>query len=257
MPAIFKRYNAAFLGLDSMRSILAFDASGDCCSVTLNLASGFIGTLQSREPRSHAAKLLPFTQTLLDQANCSLADIDAIACSAGPGSFTGLRIALSVAQGLAYASNKSIILINSLAAMVQSVVFTVQPTLCLPLMDARMDEVYWGAYSYDGFPLDAVASALMGKKEDFLMQLKILLTQHSSVIALGEGWQTVPFAQAALKQLNIELINTAEPHSLAVAQLAQVFAAADDGCLIDPQKADLFYCRDAVAWNKRRRIRAL
>ncbi|MDZ7924646.1 MAG: tRNA (adenosine(37)-N6)-threonylcarbamoyltransferase complex dimerization subunit type 1 TsaB [Marinagarivorans sp.] len=239
-----------------MRSILAFDASGDCCSVTLKLASGFIHTLQSSEPRSHAAKLLPFTQTLLDQANCNLADIDVIACSAGPGSFTGLRIALSVAQGLAYASNKSIILINSLAAMVQSVDFTLQPTLCLPLMDARIDEVYWGAYSCDGRPLDSSVPALMGNKENFLAQLKMLLTQHSSVVALGQAWQTVPFAQAALTQLNIELINTAEPHSLAVAQLAEVFAVTD-GCLIDPQKADLFYCRDSVAWNKRQRIRAL
>ncbi len=237
-----------------MRSILAFDASGDCCSVTLSLAAGFVNTLQSHEPRSHAAKLLPFTQILLQQANSSLADLDAVVCSAGPGSFTGLRIALSVAQGLAYAANKPIVLINSLAAMVQSVEPTSISTLYLPLMDARMGEVYWGAYSGDCRPIDAATAALIGKQDNFKSKIQSLITGYSSVVALGWGWQSVSFAQAALAELNIELVETVEPHSFAVAQLAQAMVPFENH-FVEPQKADLFYCRDSVAWNKRQRIR--
>lgn len=241
-----------------MSTILAFEASGEQCSVSLKI-NDEVNTLVSHEARAHAAHLLPFTEQVLAQSQLALADIDAIACAVGPGSFTGLRIALSVAQGLAYASDKPIIPINSLAAM--TVPFhQVDKALLLPLVDARMDEVYWGGYTLNGYC--ALANdANIGSRSSFYENLKTTLEaakiEPANVLAVGRAWGNIDFAQAAGKSLGLDFIVDElanESSSAYVADLAQV--AWNEGHYLPPQKVDLYYCRDSIAWNKRKRIRA-
>lgn len=241
-----------------MTTILAFEASGEQCSVTLSI-NDQMNTLMSDQPRAHASHLLPFTEQLLAQAHITLSDVDAIACAVGPGSFTGLRIALSVAQGLAYASDKPIISINSLAAMSASLSVT-DSHIIVPLVDARMDEVYWGAYDTQSQSLGS-AEAYIGSRNSFEAELKALLAsindQGLKILAVGKAWQTIDFAQAAANALAIDLaptLNGDEASSAYVAALA--INEWNKGHSISPQNADLYYCRDSVAWNKRTRIRS-
>ena len=241
-----------------MGKILAFDASGDGCSVTLSLSDQTEITLRSEEAKSHATHLLPFTQQLLEENSLKLSDIGAIACAIGPGSFTGLRIALSTAQGLAYAANKPIIPVNSLAAMTVSAKITDPNRLCLPLVDARMGEAYWGGYYVNGAAI-ANAEALLGRADDFESALEQLLSSSingapSLVIALGNAWGNIAFAANALTHFNLEYIEQCAPDASAVARLARTQLQL--GHVEKPQRVDLCYCRNTVAWNKRTRIRA-
>lgn len=241
-----------------MTTILAFEASGEQCSVSLSV-NDQVKTITSDQPRAHASHLLPFTQQLLAQAQITLPDVDAIACAVGPGSFTGLRIALSVAQGLAYASDKPIISINSLAAMSASLSVTGN-SIILPLVDARMDEVYWGAFN-NHYQSLGNAEAYIGSRDSFEEELKTQLRsindQGSTILAVGKAWQTIDFAKAAAKAFAIDLTPTLNSQE---ASAAYVVALAmnewNKGHYISPQEADLYYCRDSVAWNKRTRIRS-
>ncbi|WP_053980300.1 tRNA (adenosine(37)-N6)-threonylcarbamoyltransferase complex dimerization subunit type 1 TsaB [Marinagarivorans algicola] len=240
-----------------MSTILAFEASGEQCSVSLSV-NHKTQTLVSHQPRAHATHLLPFTEQLLAEHQYTLSDVDAIACATGPGSFTGLRIALSVAQGLAYASDKPVISVNSLAAMTVPLKES-QAALVLPLVDARMDEVYWGAYGLDG-QSRIEQKALMGARAGFEDALNALLhnltVNASQVLATGQAWHSIDYAKNAAQALGIRLApeDTRDKVSAAyVVSLAQV--AWEKGDYVSPQAVDLYYCRDSIAWNKRTRIR--
>jgi tRNA threonylcarbamoyladenosine biosynthesis protein TsaB len=85
--------------------------------------------------------------TALQEADLSLSQLEAIACTQGPGSFTGVRMSLSVAQSLAFAQDLPIIGISTLQALAQSAVRLFAATHVLAGLDARMQEVYWGAFA--------------------------------------------------------------------------------------------------------------
>lgn len=254
-----------------MSLILALDASADACSVALSLPNGSTLTRISHEPRAHATYLLSFVESVLEEANISLSRLDAIACAVGPGSFTGLRIALSTAQGLAFSVQKNIIPVNSLAAMVESVILqesivkrgllveqrsTAEQTVnnddltYLPLMDARMNEVYWGHYAAPLSPLPQKTALVSGEK-DFVAALSQIAQQKVRLI--GESWDNVPFAQAAAKALGLAPI-PAQSDARSVLRLAMKgFDIGHQG--EKPSHVDLCYCRNSVAWDKRQPIR--
>lgn len=232
-----------------MTPIIALDASSEACSVSLRFASGQTITRVSDEPRTHAAKLLPFIDQLLSEASVSLSDIGAIACAVGPGSFTGLRIALGIAQGLAFGSNLPIAPVCTLAAMASLEKDHHSDKILLPLLDARMAEVYWGAYSCNAQALDDSFIARVNNADDFRQEI-IALSLNRSVIAVGDAWKQVDFAQSILQELNLPLYTSSLPLSEAVAELA---ALSD--IRLAPNNVDLLYCRNSVAWDKRQRIR--
>lgn len=233
-----------------MSSIIALDASGEACSVSLKLPSGHIITRVSDEPRAHAAKLLPFVDQLLAEADLSFKEIDAIACAVGPGSFTGLRIALGVAQGLAFGTGLPVIPVCTLAAMAWSVKGSERENVYLPLLDARMAEVYWGAYFCSAQALNESLIARVNNAEDFHQEIRALGKKHT-LVAVGTAWQQVGFAQVVLQELELSLSICAASLSEAVAELA---ALSD--IRMAPSEVDLLYCRNSVAWDKRQRIRS-
>lgn len=232
-----------------MNTILALDASGESCSVSLRLASGEIATLVSEEPRAHAAKLLPFIDQLLADAGISLTSVDSIACAVGPGSFTGLRIALGVAQGLAYGAGLPIIPVCTLAAMVGSKK-SAEQSVFIPLLDARMQEVYWGAYNTSLQPVDDTLLARVSGAAEFEAAIKELAAQYS-LIAIGDAWQEVPFAEPLVSNLSLAQDVALSSLSESVAELAVCSTHQ-----YPPHEVDLLYCRNSVAWDKRQRIRS-
>ena len=128
--------------------LLALETATDACSVALYL-DGEIHEDFRIAPRAHTQLLLPMAEGLLQQVGLRPADLDALAFGRGPGAFTGVRIATAVVQGLAYALERPVLPISTLAALAQGAYrqYGWQQIACA--MDARMDEVYWGAYVLD------------------------------------------------------------------------------------------------------------
>lgn len=125
-------------------NLLAIETSTETCSVALEV-NGDVLERYEHAPRGHAALLLPWVEQLLAESGVALSSLDAIAFSRGPGSFTSLRIGIGVVQGLAWASNRPVVPVSSLAATAQTA-FNEGVVSALVALDARMDEVFTGTF---------------------------------------------------------------------------------------------------------------
>ena len=131
--------------------ILAIDTATEACSVALNLH----GTVTQRfeiAPNGHSKLVLDMAESLLKQCGLDLQQLDALAVDVGPGSFTGLRIGVGVAQGLAYGAGRKVIPVGSLDALAHGVFYEAsheasQATV-LAAIDARMGQIYYGLYGF-------------------------------------------------------------------------------------------------------------
>ncbi len=140
-----------------MATILNIETSGTTCSAALTAEGMIVAHREDFEGRNHAALLSGFIKHCLDYAAEHELKLDAVAVSMGPGSYTGLRIGLSEAKGLAYALEIPLIGINTLELMATRVMFstdTIDPdTIFIPMVDARRMEVYTAAYDFGLTPL--------------------------------------------------------------------------------------------------------
>ncbi len=232
-----------------MTTILAIDASTETCSVAIMLPNGMHEAVCA-EPRTHAGRILPMLDALLAEAGVSLHQIDAIAYGAGPGSFTGLRIALSLAQGLAFGLEKPLIPVESLHAMAyafaQDPKHTQDSVVCL--LDARMDEFYLASFQVvDALPQMLQPAQLCGYA---LFPQQLDITIDASVAGLGGGWAQVdPELRAMLGYCDTQAV----PLASAIAQLGLKFF--DSGVRPAAEQAEPLYLRNSVSWNKRQRLR--
>jgi tRNA threonylcarbamoyladenosine biosynthesis protein TsaB len=168
-------------------NILAFDTSTIACSVALYLSDpapdGQIFSAHELCPMQHTAMVLPMIQSLLDAAGITLDQLDAIAFGCGPGSFTGIRIAASLAQGLAFAKSLPVIPVSSLVAAAQAAYMAQGYERILVAVDARMDQIYWGAYQLE--------NGLMQPVIPDELSLPAAITQVSAAnwCGVGDGWR--------------------------------------------------------------------
>ncbi|MFI4957408.1 MAG: tRNA (adenosine(37)-N6)-threonylcarbamoyltransferase complex dimerization subunit type 1 TsaB [Gammaproteobacteria bacterium] len=128
--------------------ILALDATSEQCSAAI-LIDGQIISRSQHAPRDHTQMLLSFIDGLLKEAQTTLQQLDAIAFGAGPGSFTGIRIAAAMVQGLAFGASKPVIPISSLRAVAYECYERAGAKSVMAALDARKSEVYWGLYMWD------------------------------------------------------------------------------------------------------------
>ena len=135
----------------NMALLLNIETATPVCSVAISQNSEIIGILESREDRSHASMLAPFIHEIFKKNAIRKSEIDAVAVSRGPGSYTGLRIGVSTAKGISYAMNKPLIAVDTLQAMAyglmkksdQEISEPIDPeTWLCPMIDARRMEVY-------------------------------------------------------------------------------------------------------------------
>jgi tRNA threonylcarbamoyladenosine biosynthesis protein TsaB len=172
-----------------MALILNIETSTPVCSVAISRNSEIVGILESSEEKSHASHLALFIQDIFAENSIEKEMIDAVAVSRGPGSYTGLRIGVSTAKGIAYALNKPLIAIDTLQAMAYGAVqllysqrrkFPDNAWLC-PMIDARRMEVYTSFYDFDLNQQRDIKAEII-EKESFK---KILA--HRSVFFFGNG----------------------------------------------------------------------
>ena len=125
--------------------ILAFETSTDACSVALRVGEETRERFE-KAPRRHAELVLPMAESLLAEAGLGPGDLDGLAFGRGPGSFTGVRIAAAVVQGVAFATGLPVAPVSTLQALAEGVAREMGEDSVLAVLDARMGEVYWGAY---------------------------------------------------------------------------------------------------------------
>lgn len=223
-----------------MLRILAIETATDACSVALLLGHEVQERLEIA-PRRHAALLLPFADALLADAGLPVQQLDAIAFGRGPGSFTGLRIAAGMAQGMAFGADLPVLPVSTLAALAQGTVREQGAQAVLAALDARMQEVYWGAYR----------RAAGGLVE--LVAEETVTAPGQVVVPVGDGWSGAGSGWASYAQLLESRCGVAaadihagqQPHAADVARLAAAVFERAGG--VPAQQGLPVYLRDKVA----------
>jgi tRNA threonylcarbamoyladenosine biosynthesis protein TsaB len=170
--------------LCSNMKILAFDTSTNYCSVAL-LNGKKIRENCLLAAKEHGQVILSMIAKLLDQEKTELSDLDLIAFGRGPGSFTGLRIAASVAQGLSFVLGIPVIGISTLEAMAVEAHQLYGAKKVLSLIDARMNEIYWGQYFWN---VKKKRMVLKGKEKVSPPEKINLPKTEKQWIGVGSGW---------------------------------------------------------------------
>ncbi len=225
-------------------NILALDTATESCSVAL-LKNDRLIDASELAPRRHAERVLPMAEALLAEAGLVRADIDGIAVGRGPGAFTGVRLAVSVAQGLAFALDIPVVTVSSLAALAMEAPNDDAATLAV--IDARMGEIYAGCFRRDAEGLvSAIDEERVGKADD------LILPQADAWNVVGTGWGE--YASTLRDQLPSEprwAESARYPQARHVACLAAPRFAAGD--TLSSEQALPVYLRDKVARTLRER----
>ena len=218
--------------------ILAIDASSEICALALGEGERWVERSVVAEQR-HSELLLPMIRSLLDECGCTLDDVDGIAFGAGPGSFTGLRLACGVAQGLALGAGLPLVGVSTLEALAETARRRNGAIRVIAALDARMREVYVAAYQHDG--------------ERWQEVLAPQVTDPASApLPAGSGWAGVGSgfgAYPALRERCVALLASCDdsvtPAAAAIGVLASPRFAAGEG--IAARDAAPCYVRHKVA----------
>ena len=215
--------------------LLAFETATEACSVAV-LVDGEVRERFEVAPRRHAELALPWADALLAEAGVAKSQLDAIAVGRGPGAFTGVRLAVALAQGIALALDRPVLPVSTLAVLAAQA----PGARVIAAIDARMGEVYLGRFlPQDGEPRLAGA-------ETVVAPLQAALPEGGGWHGLGTGFAA---ADGALRQrLGEALVSVdaqALPHAADVARLgARAFARGE---AIAPDRLEPAYLRDNVA----------
>ncbi|HHQ4597372.1 tRNA (adenosine(37)-N6)-threonylcarbamoyltransferase complex dimerization subunit type 1 TsaB [Aeromonas veronii] len=223
--------------------ILAVDTATEACSAAL-LVGGKLFSRWEEAPRDHTRKILPMVQAVLEDAGISLSDLDAIAFGRGPGSFTGVRIGISVAQGLAFGAGVPLIGISTLAAMAQGAYRLDGAEQVLTAIDARMNEVYFGRYELIDGRMQLVGDEVVSEPAA-LVDVRGKLA--GPVTCVGTGFETYGETLSGLAD-ELEVSQVRFPAAEDMLPLAR--AAWLAGEAVPVEQATPVYLRDKVTWKK-------
>lgn len=213
--------------------LLAIETAFEACSVAV-LVNGECTERFALAPRGHAASVLPWVEEMLAGAGLGLGALDAIAFSQGPGGFTSLRIGISVVQGLAFGAGLPVVPVSSLQATAQ----VAGAELALVVMDARMQEVYSGAYALrEGLAVPVQADRL-------LPPAAVTVPDDRGWTGVGNGFARCPELATLASGLRAVQADT-WPRASAVAVLAAHWLRDHTG--LPAEAAQPVYLRDRVA----------
>jgi tRNA threonylcarbamoyladenosine biosynthesis protein TsaB len=220
--------------------ILAVDASTDACSAAL-LMDGEVHERYEMAPQQHTRLLMPMVHELLAETGNSLKSMDAYAFGQGPGSFTGLRIAIALVQGLAMGTDRPVIGISTLAALAQRAIRMDSATQVAAALDARMGQVYWGL-----FQAGASGYAEPFSAEAVLDPAQVPRLKAGEWMAVGNGWSS--YRESLLQSSGLGPTSPdvdARPRAGEIARLAAPVLERGGG--VPPAVAEPVYLRQQVA----------
>lgn len=222
-------------------NILALDTCTEMCSAAV-MINGKVFERSELTQRGHSEKILGMLDAVMAEAKCTLADIDVVAFGRGPGSFTGVRIGVGVAQGIAFARQLPVIPVSTMAAVAQLAIDNHAATRIAVAMDARMGEVYAAHFVAE----NGLAEKL--DEEQVCAPDKFHPADNAQWFAAGTGWDEygIVLTQNFAQQISDK--QALLPTASAIAKLA--FAAAQKGQTISAEQAVPVYLRDNVAKKK-------
>lgn len=221
--------------------LLGLDTAGPRCSVAL-LLDGELVERDISGDRIHAESVLPLVERLLAEAGIVLTGLDAIAFGRGPGAFTGLRVATSVAQGLAYGAALPVLPVSDLEALAAAAMRLHQVERVVACLDARMHEVYWAAYERRPEGLVALTEESLSPPAD------VRAPSPGPWFGAGAGWAAYGEVLRAQVSPLIGLDGGLLPGAGDIARLGE--KAFEKGRAVAPEHALPVYLRDKVATPK-------
>jgi tRNA threonylcarbamoyladenosine biosynthesis protein TsaB len=219
-------------------NLLAIETATEACSVALLCGDALIDRSELA-PRRHAERVLPMAEALLAEAGITRKQLDTVAVGRGPGAFTGVRLAISVAQGMALALDIPVVPVSSLAALAMQA--PGNDAAVLATIDARRDEIYAGTFRFN--PDGLVEPVGL---EHVLPASGLILPEAEAWNVLGTGWSA--YGDAIRERLPSPprwADGDRYPQACDVARLAAPLFAAGKG--MPPEQALPVYLRDKVA----------
>lgn len=215
--------------------LLAIETATEACSVAV-LVDGEIRERFGIAPRRHAELTLPWAEQLLADAGVAKSQLDAIAVGRGPGAFTGVRLAIALAQGIALALDRPLLPVSTLAALAMRA----DGDRIIAAIDARMGEVYLATFARDGEGLVALGE-------------EVVVKPQAAIVPGGDGWHGVGTGFAAgdnalqvRMQGRLAAVDAeALPHAADVARLGALMFARGEA--IAPERIEPAYLRNNVA----------
>ena len=227
--------------------LLALDTSSLGCSVALQVDDA-VTSRHEEQAREHTRLLVPMIEEVLAEAGLATTDLDAIVLGNGPGSFIGMRIATSVAQGLAHGAGLRIVPVSSLLAVAAQVLESDGVDAVAVCQDAHMDEVYLGLYAAGRSGLPQLIGAERLHDQSAISELEL---EPGRFAAAGFGWQRYPLLLESNRALIASVSSVAHPSARYL--LATGRALAESGGGVDPQDVVPAYLRQTVAQPPRPR----
>jgi len=230
-----------------MAKILCIETGTTVCSVAIGDENGLLGDREVSDPRAHSTQLPLLISELLHSSKLSVKQLDAVAVNKGPGSYTGLRIGVSMAKGICYSAGIPLIGIGSLHSMAVGFILSdssisAEALLC-PMIDARRMEVYSALFNTLGEPISDVKALVI--EENSFNEYR----EHQKVFFFGDG--SVKFQNVITNQ-NAIFIDRFEPSArfmLPLALKAYINEEFDDTAYFEP-----FYLKDFVATTPKNKI---
>ncbi len=219
--------------------LLAFDTSSVACTVAVAVNERFVEH-HEEQAREHTRILMPMIRACLDDAGVALADLDAIVVGNGPGSFIGMRIGASVAQGLAHGSGLDLVPVSSMAAVAARA--GEEGDNVVVAQDAHMNEVYLGIYRIDS---NGLPEPLIDERLNDQTVISELDTLHGPVLAAGFGWERYPKAYEANRAHIDAVSGVLYPRASDLLDLGR--AGLERGLAVSPESLEPAYLRQKVA----------
>lgn len=225
--------------------ILAIDTATEACSVALYNQGETLAHFELCA-REHTQRILPMVQQILAEAGLALTQLDALAFGRGPGSFTGVRIGIGMAQGLSLGAQLPLLPVSTLQTMAQGAYRLTGADNVLAAIDARMGEVYWGEFSRNA------QGVWSGEETEKVIKPEQLLARAAELSArfatVGTGWETYPhlLGESPVAELfdGKMLLPQAED------MLPLALQLWENGIRVNPEDAEPTYLRNEVTWKK-------
>ena len=221
-----------------MPNILAIETSSDACSVALSFENE-ISSFHEIAPQKHTEKLFGFIQELMKERRLKFSQLDAVAVGHGPGSFTGIRLACSAAQGIAYSAGISAVSISSMEVVAQYANSKIKQKDIVVLVDAHMKQIYVGRFKFEGEEL------IYSDEEVVLVQKFLDSNFDSKSCFIGGGCKLV---EKKLSKLNSPIYDDHYPNAVDLLSLAQ--RRFITGQIILPEEVLPVYLSGEEHWTK-------
>lgn len=226
-----------------MTHCLVFDCSDQQLSVCLTINDQQVSKI-FQQPRQHAQQLLPTIQSLHQQLDAAINQLSTVGVTIGPGSFTGLRIAVSCAQALSYSTGCNIVPLSSLHALALSAHNLLQhepsSNYILTMMDARMNELYWGLYQQQNNKITSIIEDQISHVDEW--QLPSVIAQQSNLMAVGAGTTLVNLPKYTFIYKDSQVDS--------VSLVNEILRLEAEGQTVVAEQLEPIYLRSSNVWKK-------